>query len=657
MSQNMGKVQYMAAAGCCAGCCCYAGCSSETRSQELLPCSRALSWMDTGMEGLGPVPSGSASRPRASLINAVDPQTQEMLLKLAGTGHKDDTENISMIVGAAKLRGSRCSVEDAKAWLAAHTAPQRSVASRSSSSPSPSPSSAAAAARGTVLNSGSGGRSLQAEFRLRIGYEGRAVDHEAAQTTTHYDEAFWVIVSEDSPEQPGLAIAVWRLGCTDERVASAGLHGCRAVQCAASDGRPEGAFQLQLAGGAASFYCAPVANQQTVELVSYFCECGAEPAAPVTAACSPPARDDASAGGDDSSPIVSHTSSPSRAFGDPKAVAAYESDSTAHEQHARVQRVEIASTMHTQEGDGEKVTWYVLQCQPAPRVASPGADGGTQGESYLVYKRYSEFDQLRRSVMAADSESESMGVKDVKFPSKTWTIASETTVDLRRVGLQEWLNKILGLNNALVASMHFELDGCIHSFLRPANAPRGLKNIRWSDRRGDAAAAVAPAAAAAATAAVEGGGGGGVGGGGGGVGGGGGGGGGGGRREGRATTSGGAVEPASATGGRSSLDSTSPADTVHPSAMSKDELMDLVEEQRKSLEEKDRQIEELERRVEMAATMARTNCASQIDAVREMAKEQSRQLLMVLGNDGSPAAAAAAVAVKQRGQSKQVFPL
>jgi DNA repair exonuclease SbcCD ATPase subunit len=91
--------------------------------------------------------------------------------------------------------------------------------------------------------------------------------------------------------------------------------------------------------------------------------------------------------------------------------------------------------------------------------------------------------------------------------------------------------------------------------------------------------------------------------------------------------------------------------------MSKDELMDLVEEQRKSLEEKDRQIEELERRVEMAATMARTNCASQIDAVREMAKEQSRQLLMVLGNDGSPAAAAAAVAVKQRGQSKQVFPL
>jgi hypothetical protein len=40
-----------------------------------------------------------------------------------------------------------------------------------------------------------------------------------------------------------------------------------------------------------------------------------------------------------------------------------------------------------------------------------------------------------------------------------------------------------------------------------------------------------------------------------------------------------------------------------------------------------------------------------------MAKEQSRQLLMVLGNDGSPAAAAAAVAVKQRGQSKQVFPL
>jgi hypothetical protein len=48
--------------------------------------------------------------------------------------------------------------------------------------------------------------------------------------------------------------------------------------------------------------------------------------------------------------------------------------------------------------------------------------------------------------------------QDIKFPAKTWTIASSSTVEIRRDGLQQWLNKLLGLNNALITSGHYELD-------------------------------------------------------------------------------------------------------------------------------------------------------------------------------------------------------
>ena len=43
---------------------------------------------------------------------------------------------------------------------------------------------------------------------------------------------------------------------------------------------------------------------------------------------------------------------------------------------------------------------YVIRCKPLPKA-------GTQDVPWEIYKRYSEFDQLRKAVMAADSESES----------------------------------------------------------------------------------------------------------------------------------------------------------------------------------------------------------------------------------------------------------
>ena len=71
----------------------------------------------------------------------------------------------------------------------------------------------------------------------------------------------------------------------------------------------------------------------------------------------------------------------------------------------RVQKVEITST-YILEDEDEKITMYIICCKPLP-VAN------IQEDHWEVHKRYSEFDQLRRAVMAADSESESetMGVK------------------------------------------------------------------------------------------------------------------------------------------------------------------------------------------------------------------------------------------------------
>ena len=54
--------------------------------------------------------------------------------------------------------------------------------------------------------------------------------------------------------------------------------------------------------------------------------------------------------------------------------------------------------------------------------------------------------------------------------------------------------------------------------------------------------------------------------------------------------------------------------------------------------------------MQMSAQMAKDHCLSAV----QLAQEQSRELLMVLGKDDS---AAAAAAHKERVENKQVFPL
>ena len=202
-----------------------------------------------------------------------------MLFKLLETGHTEDSDlemvralvSISrthqynvlimscvllQIVGAAKIRGCRCTIEDAKAWIAAHTSgPQRASLSM-------------------VANSVGDPGDMSAKLRLRIGYNGLPVDSKTALIPTDYTQDFYVVVADDFADRPR-SVTIWSLGRTDTKITAQILRGCRAIPCQASENRPPGAFKIEL-GICSSFYCVPLSNQLTGELVDFFNECGRE---------------------------------------------------------------------------------------------------------------------------------------------------------------------------------------------------------------------------------------------------------------------------------------------------------------------------------------------------------------------------------------------
>ena len=408
----------------------------------------------------------------------VDAATAEKLARLV---EQDDPralepQALGMIISAAKLARRQCghadqelTLEDVQVWLL-----WRQMHPHEGIPPDPEP------------------ELLEAKFRIKLGYGGKPVDVAAAAGTSHFDEEFHVVVCDDTSEggidQPR-SVTVWRLGGAadaDTAVSSGVLHGCRAVRC--SHPRPPGAFQLELANmpanipegqeGSGSFYFLPIGNQSSEELVAFFNRCGQEPPRPSSSSSAeaggsqpqPPAPAEVTAAAAGS---VRHTWSEATlatggATGTVRALRNFEAQpqlSATAADDAIVPAVLSTRITGTEDIEdtlkGGKVTHYLVECTPLGAAAAP----------WVLRKRYSHFDEFRKELEIADSSSEvdTLGLKSVPFPSKTWGISSvgSGTVEQRVQKLEEWLNKIIGLNNALLCSDHRELSDAVTRFLRP----------------------------------------------------------------------------------------------------------------------------------------------------------------------------------------------
>lgn len=328
---------------------------------------------------------------------------------------------------------------------------------------------------------------LQRQFEIKVGYAGRLVGQAAAATPTDFGETFHVVVTDDARRAGAVeprSVTVWRLGgasSPDRRVASAVLHGARAVRC--SNAHPPGAFQLELANmpanilegeeGAASLYFLPGAEHSSEELVAFFNKCGSDPPRVIEESAVPesePEPRSTSSG----MPQPQVQSAPLGLRGswsggpDGGGVGSGRLDShPSSEADVTVLTAKITGTEEVADKKDGKVTLYLVECTPVS-VAEHGAQG------WVVRKRYSQFDEFRKELEAADSSSdvETLGLKGVKFPAKTWGLGAvgAATVEQRQQGLEEWLNKIIGLNNALLCSDHRELAEVVGRFLRPQHA-------------------------------------------------------------------------------------------------------------------------------------------------------------------------------------------
>ena len=144
----------------------------------------------------------------------------------------------------------------------------------------------------------------------------------------------------------------------------------------------------------------------------------------------------------------------------------------------QVLSTKITGTEQGEDSKGRDVTLYLIECTPVP-LPDQALD------PWVVRKRYSQFDEFRKELEAADSSSEvdTLGLKGVPFPAKTWGVAAvgEGTVALRQQKLEEWLNKIVGLNNALLCSAQHELADAVRRFLRPENDSMSLTMDQLQD--------------------------------------------------------------------------------------------------------------------------------------------------------------------------------
>ena len=408
----------------------------------------------------------------------VDAATAEKLARLV---EQDDPralepEALGMIISAAKLarrqRGhadQELTLEDVEAWVL-----WRQMHPHEGIPPDPEP------------------EPLEAKFKIKLGYGGKPVDVASASTTTQFDEEFHVVICDDTHEGQPRSVTVWRLGGAagaDTAVSSGVLHGCRAVRC--SHPRPPGAFQLELANmpanvpegqeGSGSYYFLPIGNQSSEELVAFFNRCGLEPPRPSAEAGGgwepqqPAASVQAAATGSVRHTWSEATLATGGATGTVRALRNFEAPpqrsapatAAGDTLHAvpTVLSTRITGTEDIEDPlKGGKVTHYLVECTPL------GAAAG----SWVLRKRYSHFDEFRKELEIADSSSEvdTLGLKSVPFPSKTWGISSvgSGTVGQRVQKLEEWLNKIIGLNNALLCSDHRELSDAVTRFMRPPQA-------------------------------------------------------------------------------------------------------------------------------------------------------------------------------------------
>ena len=435
-----------------------------------------------GMDGRLTMAAGGLVPGAQGRRENVDAQTAEKLARLV---EQDDPQALEpqmlgMIVSAAKHYrrhygdgGQDLTLEDVQAWVW-----WRQLHPHEGTPPEPEP------------------ELLDAKFKIKLGYGGRPVDVASAAGPTEFSEEFHVVVCDDNGVDRPRSITVWRLGGAadaDTAVSSGVLHGCRAVRC--SNPRPPGAFQLELANmpanipdgqeGSGSYYFLPTGNQSSEELVAFFNRCGSEPPRDSTDAAGSSAEREP--GGAEQQPVadaadavpqapgsVRHTwSAPAVATGSTGSVRTlrgFEVSEAPDRQQPKdvdvpVLSIKITGTEEVEEPlKGGKVTHYLVECTPlnlTDRAAGV----------WVVRKRYSHFDEFRKELEIADSSSEvdTLGLKDVPFPAKTWGISTvgQSTVGQRQQKLEEWLNKIIGLNNALLCSDHRELADAVQRFVRP----------------------------------------------------------------------------------------------------------------------------------------------------------------------------------------------
>ena len=343
---------------------------------------------------------------------------------------------------------------------------------------------------------------LEARFEIRIGYDGRPVGVSTAATGTDFSTVFFAQIKDDQPDRPR-SITVWRLSSesTDHGVSRAALHGCSARSCAA-DGisRPAGAFRLDLApssgGGTAagseraSYYFLPLDHQSAEDLVSYFNDCGSAPAIE---------GESETAAGNASVQPRSPRRSLSRPFEVPSPVrmgALFHIRGDLAGQAVRKAQVCIENDEFCIENDefcikndelqvlgaeeqtaaatGRKLMVYTLRCNPLPAVQSAvSAEASSQAASpWEVSKAFSDFVALQHALIAADKQSkgDSLDLAQVPFPATRSFWSPREGPELaaqRQPQLQEWLNKMIFLNNTLVASGHFELNSLMQDFLKP----------------------------------------------------------------------------------------------------------------------------------------------------------------------------------------------
>lgn len=161
-----------------------------------------------------------------------------------------------------------------------------------------------------------------------------------------------------------------------------------------------------------------------------------------------------------------------------------------------VERVRMVSVVTRTDKKGKQYTAFGITVFPLP-VATSGGEGFETAEEWVVYRRFSDFVELRTKLITIDKQA----FEGLEFPSQRVTMFSNAAkVNTgRRLALERWLTEVLArpTSNEVVSRFAAQEAEKPPAPETPTAAPEPASSATDAVAAADAPAAAEPAAAAA----------------------------------------------------------------------------------------------------------------------------------------------------------------